>query len=61
MCVWYATKIYNMGNKWDSYQLRMYHLKESFTAQNCPMWMNVWLTHSSVNPNHEHKGDGLTS
>lgn len=34
--------------------------EESFTAQNCPLWMNVWLNHSSVNPNHEQKGDGLT-
>lgn len=61
MCVWYATKIYNTGSNRDSYQLCMYHLKDSLIAQNCPMWMNIWLNHSSFNPNHEREGKGLIS
>ena len=38
-----------------------YHLKEFFIAQNCPMWINVWLNHSSFNPNHEQEGNHLIS
>lgn len=50
-----------MRDKWDKYQLCMYHLEESSIAQNCPMWLNVRPNYSSFNPNHGQEGNGLIS
>ena len=39
---WCAVKIYNMCKKWDAYQLCIYHVKESFIAQNGQMGAKVF-------------------